>query len=133
MQQQAAVHLVDCGSDSATARGTAAARQCTGWPPDVPPPLAFSTPYPPPRRPFPKLESVDIVTPIKQVVYGKGGQYRCILMEQRGLSAERECHPLARGACPRRMQQPAAACMPRRGRMHAARMPHACACLHRRG
>ncbi|GBF87753.1 jumonji domain-containing protein [Raphidocelis subcapitata] len=41
------------------------------------------------RRPFPKLSSVEIATPIKQIVYGKGGVYRCILMEQKGLTAER--------------------------------------------
>lgn len=44
----------------------------------------------PTRRAFPKLESVEIATPIKQIVYGKGGVYRCILMEQRGVTAERE-------------------------------------------
>jgi hypothetical protein len=32
---------------------------------------------------------VEIATPIKQIVYGKGGVYRCILMEQRGVTAER--------------------------------------------
>ncbi|KIZ06261.1 hypothetical protein MNEG_1687 [Monoraphidium neglectum] len=43
----------------------------------------------PRRKPFPKLETVDIATPIKQIVYGKGGAYRCILVEQRGLTAQR--------------------------------------------
>ena len=44
----------------------------------------------PRRRPFPKLSGVEIATPIKQIVYGKAGVYRCILVEQKGLNAERE-------------------------------------------
>ena len=44
----------------------------------------------PRRRPFPKLDSVEIATPIRQMVYGKGGAYRCILVEQKALTAERE-------------------------------------------
>ncbi|KAI8471646.1 MAG: JmjC domain, hydroxylase-domain-containing protein [Monoraphidium minutum] len=43
----------------------------------------------PRRRPFPKLDSVEIVTPIKQICYGKGGTYRCILVEQRRMTAAR--------------------------------------------
>ncbi|GBF97022.1 hypothetical protein Rsub_09495 [Raphidocelis subcapitata] len=43
----------------------------------------------PRRRPFPKLDSVEIATPIKQIVYGKGGAYRCILVEQKACTAAR--------------------------------------------
>ncbi|KIY97688.1 jumonji domain-containing protein 2 [Monoraphidium neglectum] len=43
----------------------------------------------PRRRPFPKLDTVEIVTPIKQICYGKGGSYRCILMEQKRMNVQR--------------------------------------------
>ena len=40
------------------------------------------------RKPFPKLRSIDIACPIKQLAFGTQGAYRCILIEQKPLTAQ---------------------------------------------
>jgi hypothetical protein len=39
------------------------------------------------RAPFPKLQKLDINCPIKQLVFGTRGSYRCMLVEQKPLTA----------------------------------------------
>jgi hypothetical protein len=39
------------------------------------------------RAPFPKLNKLDINCPIKQLVFGTRGSYRCMLVEQKPLTA----------------------------------------------
>lgn len=40
------------------------------------------------RKSFPKLSKIDIQCPIKQLVFGTRGAYRCMLIEQKPLNAE---------------------------------------------
>jgi hypothetical protein len=40
-----------------------------------------------PRRAAPDLSRIEIQTPIKQMVFGTRGAYRCLLIEQKGMTA----------------------------------------------
>jgi hypothetical protein len=84
---------------AAAARGRDRQLPSSAWglrsptrPPPPPCPHTLAPPLPPyPRRPFPQLDGVEIQTPIKQMAFGKGGAYRCILVEQKAVTAAREC------------------------------------------
>ncbi len=49
----------------------------------VVPPRTWS----PRTKPFPNLSKIDISCPIKQLVFGTRGAYRCLLIEQKPLTA----------------------------------------------
>lgn len=52
----------------------------------------------PRRAPFPKLQQLEIACPIKQLVFGTRGSYRCYLVEQKPLTAQRGAGGADRGA-----------------------------------